>query len=278
MKYIKKYKFSLIILIIILWIVWTNFTIVVTDIAINNEKIPIEFNGFRIAHVSDLHNHNWRGRLINKLENEKPDIIAVTGDLVDSNNPDINLAMNFIDRAVKIAPVYYVTGNHEAWLSSYSELESKLVYAGVNMIDDKFGFIKRQDAKIQIIGLKDPDFISKEKLYDLRELTVEKKLERLINKEYYSITLSHRAEIFERYVNVGADLVLAGHAHGGQFRIPIVGGVIAPDQGFLPKYTSGVYHKNSTDMIVSRGLGNSIIPIRVNNTPELIMITLTNNK
>lgn len=224
-----------------------------------------------------MHNRDWKGQLIQKLEKEKPDAIFITGDLVDSKKTDIELAMSFIDRALQISPVYYVTGNHEAWIKNYRELEKRLLKSGVVVMDDKSSYIEREGSKIQIVGIKDSDFAKIDKLYDSNELTIEKRLERLLDKELFSITLSHRPEIFDKYVHVGADLVLAGHAHGGQYRIPFVGGVIAPNQGLFPKYTSGVYTKENTSMVVSRGLGNSILRVRINNTPELIIVTLTND-
>lgn len=276
MRKMKKIRF-IVPAVLIIWIVWTNFTIDLTRLTINNEKVPAEFSGFKIAHVSDLHNRDWKGQLIQKLEKEKPDAIFITGDLVDSKKTDIEIAMSFIDRALQISPVYYVTGNHEAWIKNYRELEKRLLKSGVVVMDDKSSYIEREGSKIQIVGIKDSDFAKIDKLYDSNELTIEKRLERLLDKELFSITLSHRPEIFDKYVHVGADLVLAGHAHGGQYRIPFVGGVIAPNQGLFPKYTSGVYTKENTSMVVSRGLGNSILRVRINNTPELIIVTLTND-
>lgn len=269
-------KLSIPAIIIIIWMVWTNFTIEVTQLSISEDKLPSEFNGFKIAHVSDLHNKDWKDQLIRKLEKEKPDVVFITGDLIDSNKTDIGIAMNFVNRAVEIAPIYYVTGNHEAWTKDYPELENRLIKSGVVMMDDRSEFIEREGSKIQIIGLEDPEFIKRGDLKGLEDLTLEKKLERLLVKDYFSITLSHRPEIFSSYVNAGADLVLAGHAHGGQFRIPFIGGVIAPNQGLFPKYTSGVYTKDKTSMVVSRGLGNSILSVRINNRPELVIVTLSN--
>ncbi|WP_455769208.1 metallophosphoesterase [Marinilactibacillus psychrotolerans] len=92
----------------------------------------------------------------------------------------------------------------------------------------------------------------------------------------FKVLLSHRPELFETYAAHGFDLVFSGHAHGGQFRLPFIGGLIAPNQGLFPEYTAGIYSKKQTRMIVSRGLGNSVIPIRINNRPELVIVTLSN--
>lgn len=108
---------------------------------------------------------------------------------------------------------------------------------------------------------------------------VSTKLKNMLEQESsYSILLSHRPELFETYVACGVDLILSGHAHGGQFRLPFVGGLIAPDQGLFPKYDAGLYTDGNTNMIVSRGLGNSIIPIRFNNRPEIVLINLYTNE
>lgn len=279
MKSVNRKRKIIIAVILILtlfftWIIWTNLAIKTSDITIKNNKIPEEFNNFKIAQVSDLHNRKLGDRLIKAVENESPDIIVVTGDLVDSSHTDFDTAMEFIDSAVKIAPVYYVTGNHEAWLNNFEDFEKRLTDSGVHMLDNKCQWITKGDAKINIAGVKDPDFIERTSLDGIQGAIVTENLKPLLNHEYYNIVLSHRPELFEEYVNMQADLVLTGHAHGGQVRIPFVGGLIAPNQGFFPHYTEGVYSKDSTDMVVSRGLGNSVIPVRINNTPELVMITL----
>lgn len=262
------------ILTFIIWVTWTNINITTSHVTIENKKIPAEFSGFKIAQVSDLHNHQWGQKLIKKLKTEKPDVIAITGDLIDSSHTDVDIAMEFIKQAREIAPVYYVTGNHEAWIEDYEILEEKLIKAKVNMMDDESTFIKIGDSQIQILGVKDPEFVESEDEYHIQSINVRIKLDEQIEKDYFNMVLSHRPELFEQYVIAGADLVLTGHAHGGQIRLPFIGGLVAPNQGMFPKYSAGLYTKESTTMVVSRGLGNSIIPIRINNTPELVIIIL----
>lgn len=258
------------------WVVWTNINLTVSHFTIQNEKISDDFLNFKIAQVSDLHNHQWRNKLIHRLEKETPDIIVITGDLVDSSHTDFDISMEFISRAEEIAPVYYVTGNHEARLDNYSELESRLVKAGVHIMDDRREFIEKGNSKINMIGIQDPDFVERNTFDGIQESIVTTKLQPLLNPACYNIVLCHRPELFNGYVENKADLVITGHAHGGQIRIPFAGGFVAPHQGFFPKYSEGVYHQEKTDMVVSRGLGNSIIPVRINNTPELVIITLDN--
>lgn len=270
----RKLSISAIFVALITWVVWTNINITTTAIEIENKKIPPEFDGFTIAHVSDLHNHPWGERLIDKIEREQPNLIAITGDLVDASKTDFDIALQFIEEVSEIAPIYYVTGNHEAWLEDYSILKTRLEKADVNMMDDQAIVLERGSSGIQILGIQDPDFVARRDGWSNQSEIVRTKASEQLDQDYFSIILSHRPEHFEQYVDVGADLVLTGHAHGGQVRIPFLGGVVAPNQGFFPKYTAGVYTEESTSMIVSRGLGNSVIPIRVNNTPELVIVRL----
>lgn len=128
---------------------------------------------------------------------------------------------------------------------------------------------------VWVIGLSDPSFTLKGDMFGEVPAMVDTKLRGLIgDKDNYTILLSHRPELFEAYVNCGVDLVLSGHAHGGQFRLPFIGGLVAPNQGLFPKYDAGLYTKGDTNMIVCRGLGNSIIPIRFNNRPEIVLLEL----
>lgn len=262
--------------IIVLWIVWTNTHITTTYFTIKNDKIPDDFSDFKIAEIADLHNHPWRDKLIHRLEKEMPDIIVITGDLVDSSHTDIDISMEFIYRAREIAPVYYVTGNHEAWLDNYSELESRLAEAGVHRMDNVSEWIEKGTSKVNLTGIQDPAFEKEVIFGDIQKTGVGDRLTTLLEDGCYNIVLCHRPELFKEYVEAKADLVLTGHAHGGQIRIPFIGGLVAPGQGFFPEYTEGVYHQDKTDMVVSRGLGNSVIPVRIHNMPELVMITLDN--
>ena len=261
---------------IVIWIAWGNSALMVNEIKITNDKIPQSFEGFRIAQVSDLHNAELgkdNNKLIEKLNECEPDIIVLTGDLIDSNHTNLEVALSFARQAVKIAPCYFVTGNHEAWVGSqYEELKTSLENAGVTVLQDEAIELNYGDECIQLIGLNDPDFSERDSF--LSESILETKLSQVNISNEFTILLSHRPEHFNVYQNKNIDLVLSGHAHGGQFRLPFLGGVIAPNQGLFPKYDAGTYTENGTTMIVSRGIGNSIIPFRVNNRPEIVLVEL----
>ena len=262
-KHLKLCVISSIFFALLVYLIWGNTALTVSNIKISSSRIPIAFSGFRIAQVSDLHNAEF-GKDNRKLL-----------DLVDAGHTDIGVALDFAKEAVKIAPVYYVTGNHEASLSQYDELKIELKTIGVIVLEDEAVQLKHDTEEITLIGLSDPDFTIKGDIFGEVPAMVSTKLNNLADDENsYTILLSHRPELFESYVHCNIDLVLSGHAHGGQFRLPFIGGLIAPNQGLFPQYDAGLYTSGSTNMIVSRGLGNSIIPIRFNNRPEVVVIEL----
>lgn len=267
--------------IIAIWTIWSNITLEVNEIIISNSRIPLAFSGFRIAQISDLHNVEFgedNKLLLQKIAESRPDIIVITGDLVDSSHTDLDAAIGFAENATVIAPVYYVTGNHEAYISQYDYLKERLEAFGVIVLEDRGILLEREREHLSLLGLSDPDFIIRGDMFGEVPAMAATKLKGMQMQETYTILLSHRPELFETYASCGIDLVLSGHAHGGQFRLPFVGGLVAPNQGIFPKYDAGVYEKGNTSMVVSRGIGNSIIPIRFNNRPEIILVTLEANK
>ena len=268
---------GLIILAIGIWILWSNTTLEVNEYEIVSDRIPQGFDGFRIAQVSDLHNAEFgegSEKLIELLSQTDPDMIVITGDLIDSRHTDIEIALEFARHAIKLAPVYYVSGNHEARVHEYEDLKMGLAEAGMIVLEDQKVQITREGESITLMGIDDPSF-QENYLFGDSEPVARQAIENLQNEyDGYTVLLSHRPELFDLYVDTGMDLVFSGHAHGGQFRLPLVGGLVAPNQGFIPKYDAGQFTEENTTMIVSRGVGNSIIPIRVNNRPEIVVVTL----
>ena len=268
-----------IIISITLGIFYGNTKIKVSMYDIEDEKIPVSFEDYTIVQVSDLHNATFGKKqetLLGAIEQEKPDMVVITGDLIDSSSTDVENAMEFVEGAVKPAPVYYVTGNHEAATNKYLELEKQLELAGVTILRNASVEIECEDYSIQLLGVDDPNFTKTDEMFDMSTGIMKNNLEEMDITDEYTILLSHRPELINIYSEYSIDLVLSGHAHGGQVIIPFVGGLVAPNQGFFPEYTEGIHEINNTKMIISRGLGNSIIPIRVNNLPELVVIKLHN--
>ena len=270
-----------IILVLVVWIRWGNTALEINEYKIVSNSVPQNFHGFRIAQVSDLHNAEFgegNSKLIQLLSQTEPDIIVLTGDLIDSRQTDIEIALTFAREALKIAPVYYISGNHEARVSEYEGLKMGLAEAGVIVLENQKVEITREGESITLMGIDDPSF-QENYLFGDSEGVAKQAIETLLRvSDGYTVLLSHRPELFELYVETGMDLVFSGHAHGGQFRLPFIGGLVAPNQGFFPKYDAGLFSEENTTMIVSRGVGNSIVPVRFNNRPEIILVTLSNSK
>ena len=262
---------------LVIWIAWGNTALELNTYTVTGARLPECFDGYRIAHVSDLHNAEMgedNEKLLSMLRKADPDMIAITGDLIDSRNTDIEVALHFVREAVKIAPCYYVTGNHEARVNEYGELKSGMEAAGVTVLEDARAEISLESEAIMLIGVNDPSYQT-DYLFGDSETVMNTKLEGLHSeKDGFTVLLSHRPELFDTYADHGMDLVLSGHAHGGQFRLPFIGGLVAPNQGFFPEYDAVIYTEGNTNMLVSRGVGNSILPFRINNRPEVILIEL----
>lgn len=252
---------ALLIIVGTIWIIWGNTTVGLTTITVSEDNLPYAFDGFRIAHVSDLHNTWLWEKAIAQLKTAKPDMIVITGDMVDWKRTDVEKALKFAGEAMQIADCFYVTGNHEGKMpSEYCEqLLTGLRELGVIVMEDSETRIHLDGSYISLVG---------------HQWGGTDNLAELTDFDGYKILLSHHPERFDEYVAAGYDLVFSGHAHGGQARLPWIGGLFAPNQGIFPKYDSGVYSEGNTDMVVSRGIGNSSFPIRFNNQPEVILVVL----
>lgn len=268
LKYKKYVILFIVVIVITIFCFWQNNDIVVSNYVYKAEQISADLSGYTIAQISDLHNKEFgkeQKRLLKILKVENPNLIVITGDIVDSSHTDIDVALEFVKGAVEIAPVYYVTGNHEYWLKAddWDVLMQGLKQCGATILDDEVVEIGN-DRSFYLIGLNDNSLSSN----ILNELCSN------LDSDKLQIVLAHEPQYIINYSEADVNLVLSGHAHGGQIRLPFLGGLVAPDQGIFPKYTSGIYIENNTTMIVSRGLGNSIIPIRIFNRPEVVIVKL----
>ncbi len=277
-KLIIIFTLTIFLLFLIVYTIIMDRSPVLTKIEVGSESLPTDFNDFKIAHISDFHNAELdknNKKLCDMLKDADPDIIVITGDLIDSRRTDIDIVAKFIDNITEIAPCYYVTGNHESRVSEeFTELEKVLASKNVTVLRGESTVIEREGSIIEILGIDDPDFTRNKDGKTNQDIISEEIGSVISSNDNYKILLSHRPEAFDIYVQHDIDLIFAGHAHGGQIRLPFIGGIIAPGQGFFPKYDSGLYVKNDTSMVVSRGIGNSLFPLRINNKPEIIMITL----
>ncbi len=232
---------------------------------------PSAAEGFRIAHISDFHNADLAEETLSALRGLAPDVIAVTGDLIDKRRPGMEHALALMRGAADLAPVFFCTGNHEAVSPQFPELAARLGEMGVRTLRDERVPLPNG---LLLIGLDDPKFrrpgVGTKEALPL----VEETLKRLLDgAEGYTVLLSHHPEYLPAYRAAGVRLVLAGHAHGGQWRLPM--GVYAPGQGLFPRYTAGLYRRGETALAVSRGIGNSACPLRLFDPPEVVGVILS---
>ena len=261
-------------------LVWGNTALVTADVLICSNGIPEAFDAYKIVQISDLHDAQIgenNEKLIAMTAETEPDFIVLTGDFVDSSRFHPERSLSVAESLVKIAPVYYVSGNHEAILpdEDYQALTDGLRALGVCVLEDESAELTRDGQSIRLIGLTDIGFhpgTLEEKKDALRTA-----LSALLPEDEFSVTLAHRPELMDVYTECGAPLVLSGHAHGGQIRLPGIGGLIAPGQGLFPKYTDGKYEESGTTLVVSRGIGNSVLPLRVNDRPQIVVVQLACN-
>lgn len=254
-----------IVIIILLYI--SNSWIQTTEITVESDRVPASFDGVKILQISDLHDATFgdnQEKLVKKIKNTEPDLIFITGDLIDSNRYNLEQSLELVRQIVDLAPIYYVTGNHEIATNDTENIKTSLTELGVNVLSNEEQIIEHNGEDIRIIGIEDP----------LNGILVNEALSQFEYNDLFTLVLSHRPETFQDYVDYEMDVVFSGHAHGGQFRLPGLGGLVAPGQGLFPSYTAGMYTENTTHMIVSRGLGNSVIPVRVFNSPEIVLVTL----
>ena len=261
----------------------------ITKYEIENEKIPKEFDNFKIVQISDLHNKSFgkgNKRLLEKIDSQNPDIVVITGDLVEGDNKNFDVALNLIDELLKKYKVYHIIGNHEqkSLIKKHKELYKtyfdKLYKKNIVNLDNEKIRIKKDGKYINIYGLIIPleyyPYFFKNyenKNMKLEQDFINNKLGE-INRDEYNILLAHTPFFFEDYEKYGVDLVLAGHVHGGIIRLPKVGGLLSPNREFFPKYDFGKYIKNNTTMLLSKGLGGSKVLIRFACKPEIVSITL----
>lgn len=243
---------------------------------VSSKKLPKEFDGLRIMQLSDYHSDTVPG-ILEAIRAEEPDLIFTTGDMADDKGSYLP-AVRLFRQLSAIAPTFAISGNHEIWRTDYEDFVDEVTAAGVTFLRDNTVTLSFGNAEIALSGIEDP--FSREG--SVMKQNVEKSLDSLsINKNMYNILLFHRANMFDTIKNKGFDLVLAGHMHGGQFRLPTGQGLVSPKSSMgsnspllFPKYFGGQYEHNGTTMLVNRGLGNPMIIPRLFNRPEATLITL----
>ena len=258
-------------------IIRQNKNLKVRKTTLKFDKLPQAFDNYKIAQVSDIHCDRVGLSdlsFIKKIKDFNPDIIVITGDVLDSYNNDMDIAYNILSQLAIIAPCYFVSGNHELRLpEEYEQLINIMKKLNITYMNNSKQLITKDNESINLVGVEDYNFFKNEDKLNHRANFI-KTLEELYSPNHFNILLSHRPEKFPIYADIKYELIFSGHAHGGQWRIPFVGGIFSPSQGFFPKYTNGNYVLEDSTLIVSQGLGNSSFPIRINNRIELVLATL----
>lgn len=274
----KKKIYIFLVIILSLILVFSAFYngFVVNKYRIVSNKLSIN-EMVKVALITDLHSHIYgenQTKIISIIKQQKPDIIALAGDIADDKTPVEGTKM-FLEGLSGLCPIYYVTGNHEFWSNDIKSIKDTIKKYGVTILENEYEQIKIRNTNIIIAGIDDPDVA----IYEKPNLDLKNEMhfafKELENNSDYKILLAHRPELIELYKEFNFDLVLSGHAHGGQIRIPfILNGLYAPNQGLFPKYAGGSYKHNSLIHIVSRGVSfNPRLP-RVFNPPEIVIIDI----
>jgi predicted MPP superfamily phosphohydrolase len=254
--------FLIILAALAVYMYYGNFTLDVTEYELAFANLPASFDGYRIAVVSDLHAAVFgkdNAKLLAAVRDSRPDMIALTGDVTDDAG-QIPGVLKTVAELAKIAPVYYVTGNHEWEKGEVRELLKALPGAGATVLQNVTVPLTLGDDTIYLTGLEDPNGSADMKTP--AEVFAEK-------PDGFSVTLVHRNTFLEKLAPLGADLILCGHAHGGLIRFPGTDGLFDHNLRLFPTYTNGVYTAGDTTMLVSRGVGNHTGLPRILNRPHI---------
>ena len=268
----KIFELGCIFICLCLFLNWSNDSLIVTEDSYTNENIPNDFNNYKILQISDFNNKKSLSKdLIKETKKINPDIIVITGDYINSErSTEYNIDYSYFEDLSKSYPIYFIAGDQEHDNKNYEIFKTKIEELGVNVLDNKSIELTKNDSTINLIGLNDSSF-----LYENLN-AFNNQLKELYNSNNFTILLSHRPDLIDIYTQNKIPLVLTGHALGGQINLPFVGRLYSSNQGFYPDYTKGFYKQDNTTMYVSRGIGNTFIPIRLFNRPEINVITLHN--
>lgn len=279
--WLKWLFFWLLALIIALTLNYQNRHLTIKQYNIIDQRWPAELNNWRIVQLSDLHNQTTAGPSIRQILTTvnwlKPDIIAITGDTFDSRKTNIPANLTLINQLAKIAPVYLIFGNHDFYNDDYVNLMKQSEVAGATVLRDQAVTIKIGQQSVTLIGLDDPTAWGGPLPQLISQKITSQKLSQLTNQTDQQSTqpiiiLAHRPELWPQYLTVQPIAILTGHTHGGQIRLPLVGALYVPNQKLLPDYDQGLFTVSNSQLIISRGLGNSSFGQRFNAYPEIVSL------
>lgn len=242
-------------------------------------------NDFVAVQLSDLHSRPFK-KVLKKLNSIKPDVIFITGDYINDHGKNKSKMLEYGKELLSIAPVYYITGNHERRLDYFDELMNDLRNISFNVLLNEETVVDINKNPVAILGLDENqasfEAYKQRKKGTFRYQDMSKYFDSFCKNECLKIVLSHFPENFEmvkenNFKQYDFDIQFSGHAHGGQFILPFIGPVLSPGQGFFPKYARGSFGERPK-LIISRGLGNAEFPVRLFNYPEINIVTFKSNK
>lgn len=219
----------------------------------------------KILQISDVHGYNKQSFILNAVKSNRPDIIVITGDLIDKRTAGFEDLYTLADELIKLnSNVFFVSGNHERWHDRGKEFVRSLSEKKIKVLNNSNAYFMKDSIQYNICGID--DYYSG--LDDLG------KAFQGIDEKNYTVLLSHSPTVVEQIDSIKADLVLSGHAHGGQVRLPFIGALIAPGEGLFPKYSKGFYSFNDKVLYVDSGLGTSVLPLRFLNRSQISLIEI----
>lgn len=254
------------------FLLWGNCSLQTTETALVSPALPPAFDGLRIVELADLHGRVFgRGsrRLLAAVRRAEPDLICIDGDLFDEHT-DLAMLPPLLRGLCAIAPVYYVTGNHEWRVPGLRGILAQMRACGVTVLQDDWRVLRRGEDALIVAGTDDPCGPAERKtpaelIADIRAETGE---------AAFLLLLTHRNDQLPQWSALGVQAVLAGHCHGGVVRLPFVGGLFGTDRRLFPAWDAGLYRQGETALYVSRGLGYTNVHFRLFNRPEVAVIVL----
>ena len=253
------------------FVLWENVSVQTEEFSATLASLPAEFDGLRLVVLADLHGRQFgqdSAALLEAVKEARPDLICLPGDLFDEDT-DLSMLPPLLEGLTALAPVCYVTGNHEWQVKELRQVLASMEAAGVTVLQNEYALLRRGEATLVVAGVDDPCGPADKKTP--RALVEEIRAEQ---GDPCILMLSHRNDELPLWAGLGVDLVLSGHCHGGVVRLPFLGGVFGTEHQLFPDFDSGLYRSAQTTLFVSRGLGLGRLPFRLNNRPQLAILTL----
>ena len=271
----KILKFFVLLFALTLFFRWSNESLQVTRWEAVFPDLPEDFSSCKIVILSDLHGAEFgenNQKLFRLVKKQSPDYIFYLGDLEDSfRGPVENYAEQIADGLVAVAPVFYITGNHEWAIGDVPELKRRLTRHGVTVLSNNFIILQRGQSELILAGIDDPNGYAGQKSPE----ELEQEIKNIYGERIFWFLLAHRNDYFPtRYYQLGASMIFSGHGHGGLIRLPFTDGLVSVNRTFFPSWTAGFYEKDGARLFVTRGLGNSGRTFRLFNRPEIAVMTL----